>query len=128
MKAFLLLMVGMAAAETATAQEMNKEMQTMLEEFWQKHQGKPNLMVPSDTSLVIPWQGNNKPVPQKPGVYALPQDNMPCIVPYTADIVAIPNAMPQKEVVPFGKIPNATPQTGEELRRMQRQFFIPPGR
>jgi hypothetical protein len=64
----------------------------------------------------------------KPGVYALRQDGMPCIVPNTADIAAIPNAMPQKQVVRLGKIPNATPQTGEELRRNQRQFFAPPSR
>ena len=82
----------------------------------------------SDTGILVPWKGGHKLNFDKPGVYALPQDGMPCIVPYTADIAAIPNAMPQKQVVPFGQIPNATPKTGEELRRNQRQFFAPPSR
>ncbi len=44
---------------------------------------------------------------RKPGVYALPQDRMPCIVPDTGGIVAIPNAFPSV-VVPFRTtIPNA---------------------
>ena len=53
-----------------------------------------------------------------PGVYALPQDNMPCVVPDTKDVAAIPNAahqvypyredMPKKSPKP-GEIPNATP-------------------
>jgi hypothetical protein len=34
-------------------------------------------------------------VPKEPGVYALPQDNMPCIVPDTNSIAAIPNAAPR---------------------------------
>lgn len=33
-------------------------------------------------------------VPDKPGVYALPQDGMPCIVPDSNGIAAMPNAAP----------------------------------
>ncbi|MBC7863496.1 MAG: hypothetical protein IAF38_11005 [Bacteroidia bacterium] len=37
----------------------------------------------------------------KPGVHRLPQDGMPCIVPDTKDIVAIPNLFKGKVSVPF---------------------------
>ncbi len=45
---------------------------------------------------------------RKPGIYALPQDRMPCIVPDTGSMVAIPNAFPTVSV-PFkpATIPNA---------------------
>lgn len=45
---------------------------------------------------------------RKPGIYALPQDRMPCIVPDTGGIVAIPNAFPAVSV-PYKPttIPNA---------------------
>lgn len=133
-----LLVVFTALVATAGAQEYNIELKKKFDEYLEKNRaskitlkdfnGSAGMPPIADTSIFIPWQGNTQPVPQKPGVYALPLDNMPCVVPYTADIVAIPNALPHKPVVPFGKIPNATPQTGEELRRMQRQFFAPPGR
>jgi hypothetical protein len=42
----------------------------------------------------------------KPGVYALPQDNMPCIVPDTKDIAAIPNAWLRPSVPFRSAIPN----------------------
>jgi hypothetical protein len=42
-----------------------------------------------------------------PGIYRLPQDNMPCIVPDTKDITAMPNLWPSV-TIPFkgGKMPN----------------------
>ena len=48
-------------------------------------------------------------LPRKPGVYGLPLDGMPCIVPDTTGIAAIPNASPF--MMPFRKdIPNAVPK------------------
>ena len=41
-----------------------------------------------------------------PGIYYLPQDNMPCLVPDTKDIAAIPNAWPQAQVPFKSAIPN----------------------
>lgn len=43
---------------------------------------------------------------QNPGIYYLPQDNMPCLVPDTKDIAAIPNAWPHPSVPFKGTIPN----------------------
>ena len=40
------------------------------------------------------------------GIHYLPQDGMPCIVPDTEDIVAIPNAWSKVEVPFIYKIPN----------------------
>ena len=43
-----------------------------------------------------------------PGVYSLPQDNMPCMVPDQNAVVQIPNAI--KPRIPYNShIPNATP-------------------
>jgi hypothetical protein len=47
-------------------------------------------------------------VPKEPGVYALPQDNMPCIVPDTNRIAAIPNAGPR--LYPYRKDMPTRPQ------------------
>lgn len=46
----------------------------------------------------------------KPGVYRLPKDGMPCVVPDTKDIAAIPNGWKGKTSVPYvsnePRIPN----------------------
>ena len=44
---------------------------------------------------------------RKPGIYSLPQDRMPCIVPDTGNIVLIPNAFPNVSVPFITTIPNA---------------------
>jgi len=41
-----------------------------------------------------------------PGVYFLPQDNMPCLVPDTKDIAMIPNGWPSVQVPFKSAIPN----------------------
>ena len=43
---------------------------------------------------------------KNPGVYHLPQDNMPCFVPDTKEIAAIPNAWPDVQVPFQSKMPN----------------------
>ena len=49
---------------------------------------------------------------KKPGVYSLPQDNMPCIVPDTSKTVKIPNAWKGRLRIPYKsnppRIPNLT--------------------
>ena len=124
----LLLIVFTAIYIQSGAQQPNTETQQKLQAFIDKQKDKQGLLYKTDTAILLPRKNIGSLANKKPGVYALPLDGMPCIVPYTGDIVAIPNAMPQKQVVPFGKIPNATPQTGEQLRRNQRQFFAPPSR
>jgi len=42
-----------------------------------------------------------------PGVYRMPQDGMPCVVPDTKEIAAMPNAWKGKLGMPYqGRIPN----------------------
>jgi hypothetical protein len=41
-----------------------------------------------------------------PGVYFLPQDNMPCLIPDTRDIAMMPNAWPSVQVPFKSAIPN----------------------
>jgi hypothetical protein len=46
----------------------------------------------------------------EPGIHILPLDGMPCIVPDTKDIAAIPNAMPS-DLFPFkNTMPNVVPR------------------
>ena len=65
-------------------------------------------ILPSDSGIV----GRNLQTfwPKKPGVYALPQDNMPCIVPDSTKSVKIHNAWKGSLQVPFKggppRIPN----------------------
>lgn len=43
---------------------------------------------------------------QAPGIHYLPQDNMPCLVPDTKDMAAIPNAWPHVQLPFQSAIPN----------------------
>ena len=47
---------------------------------------------------------------RQPGVYSLPQDGMPCIVPDTNGIAAMPNAFPNVSVPFKTTMPNVSPQ------------------
>ena len=124
MKAFLLLTVSLAFVTTLCAQTVKPNLK-QLEEYRQKY--RPNLPK-TDLHTLAPNLGVEGWVQTKPGVYALPQDNMPCVVPNTKDIAQIPNVMGLKSSVAFGQIPNATPQTGEELRQNFKRLYAPPGR
>ena len=126
MKSFLLLVACLAIVTALSAQNIDPQLKKQLDEYLQKQ--KPNRLPKTNLKTLVPNMGVEGLVQTKPGVYALPLDNMPCIVPYTNDIVQMPNAMPQKRIEPFGKIPNATPQTGEELQRNFKRFYAPPSR
>jgi hypothetical protein len=60
------------------------------------------IKVPHDKRLFI--------AKQKPGVYNLPLDNMPCIVPDPHASVAMPNAFGAPQIPFRTRIPNAAPQ------------------
>lgn len=72
----------------------------------------------NDSSIVI--SGLSLPQNKKPGVYRLQQDGMPCIVPDTKDIAAMPNAFKGEIKVPFvakpPHIPNAAPLQSFQYR------------
>jgi hypothetical protein len=72
-----------------------------------KDTSKPTLRHPFtlDLKMLAPKSFN-----REPGVHALPQDGMPCIVPDTKRIAAMPNAATKHRVPPANRIPNATPE------------------
>lgn len=71
--------------------------------------GRYFIKPPNDSGIVR--NGISLPAKKKPGVYRLQQDGMPCIVPDTKDIAAMPNAFKGEAKVPFlaqpPRIPNA---------------------
>jgi len=122
MKGLLLLFIftalyNAAFAQAAKVQPLKKISTT---------QGKNKLL--ADTAIVVPWRGGYTLNQRTPGVYTLPQDGMPCIVPNTKDIAAMPNAFPQKQLPKLGQIPNVTPFNGDQLKKNQQRFFAPPSR
>jgi len=91
MKQLLLLLIGFASFTTAQAQEEGLDTpkidgESLLRRYKQEHINKsPRDSVYTSNHLLIPGNG-------KPGVYSLPQDNMPCIVPDSTKTVRVPNA------------------------------------
>lgn len=111
MKLPLLLLLS-AVGFTASAQISNEEViKNKLEELKKKladsHSSAPyNFQLgPSVRADVL----GAKPlaVPVKPGTYNLPQDGMPCIVPDTEGIAAMPNAAKVVKVPFRSQMPNA---------------------
>jgi hypothetical protein len=64
-----------------------------------------------------------------PGIYYLPQDNMPCLVPDNKDIAAIPNTWPNVQVPFKTNIPNPglqnKPLVPSFYFRQNNSLFIP---
>ena len=92
---FSLLLV--TASFTVSAQVLGHDVEKQIEESIRKRveEDKARRMGPSHPLLKL--EAPHKPerlVPSEPGVYALPQDNMPCVVPDTNGIAAMPNAAP----------------------------------
>ncbi len=48
---------------------------------------------------------------REPGIYLLPQDNMPCIVPDVSNIAPIPNASSYFQVPKIGRMPGTGNKT-----------------
>ncbi len=83
---------------------------------------KPDIKKLADKAAAQNFQKQNKPlvfkarlrqpivtstsIKREPGVYALPIDNMPCVVPDTKDIAAMPNALSHFPSLLAGRMPN----------------------
>ncbi len=109
MKPFLLLGFLIAAA-TVGAQEQKLELETPTVPYRNQPMLPPDI---NGKTLAPPLQWN-KGVKLPAGMHRLPQDNMPCVVPHTQAIAAIPNAMaitaPALRLTKPGQIPNAAPR------------------
>jgi hypothetical protein len=108
MKQLLLLLSGFASFTTAQAQDDQLDSpkidaETLLRRYRQEEAKKlPADSVYSLNPLLIPGNG-------KPGVYRLPQDNMPCIVPDSAKTVRIPNVWKGPVKIPYKSKPPRIP-------------------
>jgi hypothetical protein len=49
-----------------------------------------------------------------PGIYQLQQDKMPCVVPDTKEVVAIPNVLSELKLAAVAPIPNPATRQGME--------------
>lgn len=92
------------ASFTVSAQVLGPDVEKQIRESIRKRveEDKARRMGPSHPLLKL--EASQEPerlVPSRPGVYALPQDGMPCVVPDTGSIASIPNAAPQ--VYPYRK-------------------------
>jgi hypothetical protein len=98
----LFLSIAICFGVSLQAQETNiRDKNKLLERAMQFKIAGKDTVKREAFNLVIQTPGNR--------VRILPQDGMPCIVPDTSDIAAMPNAFnktPDKDPVP-GRIPNA---------------------
>jgi len=108
----LLLPIFFCLFSTAVfAQLTDKELKKRIETFTEKNKGTTYvpgvkvLRVEKDTSTKLQGFINGRRSPA--GVYRLSQDGMPCLVPATSGIAAIPNAFPSVSVPFKTTIPNA---------------------
>jgi len=105
----LLSAVGVFMATGLCAQEFQPDINKLIAQSpfakVKKDTAKPRLL---PRTLNLNMLGS-KVIKRKPGVYTLPQDGMPCIVPDTNSIAAMPNAAKAISVPPANRMPNAAP-------------------
>lgn len=103
------LLLGMTTLISSALFAQNKEeatkkqeaLQLKLNEFIASHPILKNQLLPKDSITIIPGKRT-----LTPGTYFLRQDNMPCIVPDTKEIAAIPNTAPSITLPFKTTIPN----------------------
>lgn len=96
MKGFFVLLFC-ATAATASAQRTNAELEKLFEK---------NKTLLQKVTIQAPMLHPGSSKSYTAGVYPLPQDQMPCVVPDTKAIVAIPNALPTLSIPEIAAIPN----------------------
>jgi hypothetical protein len=92
----------------ALAQSENSNLPKLLKEYQLRKQFNSRVQFerPIYKDSIIKKLKDFYSMKQKPGVHYLPQDNMPCLVPDTNDIAAIPNAWPNTRIPFQSNIPN----------------------
>lgn len=95
----LFSLLFLTASLSLSAQVLGPDVEKQIEESIRKRveEDKARKMGPSHPLLKLepPRVQQLRLLPEQPGVYALPQDGMPCIVPDTNGIAAMPNAAPR---------------------------------
>lgn len=127
MKSFLLLLVLAGSGLAASAQQKNMDSlrQAFRDRFASKLRSLPGGAYRSTPYSRPEWYGRDsvtgQPLtllpPQRAGAYNLPIDGMPCVVPDTNGIAAMPNAFgqPQLPYRPARNIPNPMDKIGAPL-------------
>lgn len=88
-----------AVSFSLSAQVLGPDVEKQIDESIRKRVEEDNAkkMGPSHPLIKIDVPSKNEQIPttrRKPGVYALPQEGMPCVVPDTEGLAAMPNATP----------------------------------
>jgi hypothetical protein len=111
MKLLLLLIITCLVSVTANAQTESIDLKKFRENAHYREtlrQRSKTKAFPSDSTILFlnrsVFSGN-----LKPDVHRLPQDGMPCVVPDTKDIAAIPNVFKRKLSIPFTGNPPRIP-------------------
>jgi hypothetical protein len=101
----LLLVACVSIATDLYAQDFQPDLQKLIAK-------SPYVTMKQDTVKQLPQLPQLLALGKKaaPGVYALPQDGMPCIVPDTNSIAAMPNAAKASTVPLANQMPNAAPK------------------
>jgi hypothetical protein len=113
MKPLLLLFICCVATFAVQAQTESTDLQKLKADAYNLplFKDKARVFPNNNDSLTSSISGQPLLKSAKPGIYRLPQDGMPCIVPDTKDIAAIPNTFKGRIGVPFTgnrpRIPNA---------------------
>lgn len=127
MKLLLMLLTCCSVSGVVNAQKlMDFQKQGNYEKVLEQFRARAAVRVLRDSMLLLGY--NTAPIaPGKPGVYRLPQDGMPCIVPDTKEVAAIPNGFKGKASIPFTgnppRIPN--PSTTQPFRYEHKTFTLP---
>ena len=95
-----------AVSFSLSAQVLGPGVEKQIDESIRKRVEEDNArkMGPAHPLIKIDVPSKDEPIPttrRKPGVYALPQDSMPCVVPDTEGLAVMPNAAPM--VYPYRK-------------------------
>ena len=108
MERLLTLLLSCFLLLETTAQDAGKELQNKMNEVTKQDLANRirNWKVQKDTNDVLRHLGF---LEGKPGVYRLPQDNMPCIVPDSSKTVKIPNAWKGPKRIPYRSNPPRIP-------------------
>jgi hypothetical protein len=102
----LLLLTSFSISAVVSAQNFQPDIDKMVS----KSKFRDLLNIETIDVKAAPFELGKNP---EPGVYSLPQDNMPCIVPDTKELAAMPNAFKRKEEKKkekLGQMPNAMPE------------------
>lgn len=102
----LFFLLFSAVSFSLSAQVLGPDVEKQIDESIRKRVEEDNArkMGPSHPLIKIDVSSKDEliPTPRRiPGVYALPQDGMPCVVPDTEGLAAMPNAAPM--IYPYRK-------------------------